>query len=139
MTAMTSMQRVLTSLGHQEPDRGPFFLPATMHGARELGLTIREYLMHAENVVEGQSCLRSKYEHDCFSSFFYTSLELEAWGGETIFREDGPPNSEGPIVSEPDQILKLQAPSFDKSPCLLKVTVRRWGLYPLDRVNDYVN
>ncbi len=51
---MTSLQRVLTTLGHREPDRVPFFLLVTMHGAKELGLSIKEYFSKAENVVEGQ-------------------------------------------------------------------------------------
>jgi len=43
MANMTSLQRVLTTLEHKEPDRVPFFLLATMHGAKELGLSIKEY------------------------------------------------------------------------------------------------
>jgi len=38
--SMTSMERVLTTLSHKEPDRVPLFLLATMHGAKELGLSI---------------------------------------------------------------------------------------------------
>ena len=60
---MTSLQRVLTTLSHQEPDRVPFFLLATMHGARELGISIEEYFSSAENVVEGQLRLRARYRH----------------------------------------------------------------------------
>ena len=36
--AATSMERVLTTLGHREPDRVPLFLLLSLHGARELGL-----------------------------------------------------------------------------------------------------
>ena len=121
MTSMTSMQRVLTTLGHQEPDRVPLFLLLTMHGAKELGLSIREYFGSAANVVEGQRRLRAKYQDDCFYNFFYAGLEIEAWGGETIFREDGPPNSGKPIISHPDEILKLEPPKVQDSPSLLKV------------------
>ena len=53
-TKFTSLQRVLTALGHQEADRVPFFLLLTVHGARELNLSIRNYFSKAENVVEGQ-------------------------------------------------------------------------------------
>lgn len=121
MTSMTSMQRVLTTLGHQEPDRVPFFLLLTMHGAKELGLPLQEYFGRAENIVEGQKRLRAKYQHDCFCNFFYAALETEAWGGETIFREDGPPNSDQPIISRPEDILDLQPPRIQDSPGLLKV------------------
>ncbi len=81
MNAMTSMQRVLTALSHQEPDRVPLFLLLTMHGARELGLGIREYFSKAENVVEGQLRLREKFGHDCLYAFFYAPVEIEAWAG----------------------------------------------------------
>ena len=36
---MTSMQRVLTALGHREPDKVPLFLLTTMHGAKEMAGT----------------------------------------------------------------------------------------------------
>ncbi len=50
MSEITSMERVLKSLSFQEPDRVPLFLLLTMHGAKELGMTIREYFSSAENV-----------------------------------------------------------------------------------------
>ena len=37
---MTSMQRVLATLSHNEPDRVPIFFLFTMHGANELGFSI---------------------------------------------------------------------------------------------------
>ena len=42
-TTMTAAQRVMTALGHKEPDRVPFFLPATFVGAKDLGLSLRVY------------------------------------------------------------------------------------------------
>ena len=118
---MTSLQRVLTTLGQQEPDRVPFFLLLTMHGARELGLSIQDYFSKAENVVEGQLRLRAKYRHDCLYTFFYASLEVEAFGGQTIFRPDGPPNAAEPIISTPEDILRLIPPRVQTSPCLQRV------------------
>jgi uroporphyrinogen decarboxylase len=109
-THMTSLQRVLTTLGHQEPDRVPFFLFATLHGAKELGLSIEEYFSRPENVVEGQLRLRSKYRADSVSAFFYAGLEMEAWGAETIFAEDGPPNAGAPPIRNLADIAKLIPP-----------------------------
>jgi uroporphyrinogen decarboxylase len=120
-TAMTSLQRVLTTLGHREPDRVPLFLLLTLHGAKELGLSIRDYFSKAENVAEGQLRLRAKFGHDCLDGFFYAPVEIEAWGGEVIFREDGPPNSGTPFIDDPEQILRLKPPDIDKTPCLSKV------------------
>jgi len=118
---MTSMQRVLTTMQQREPDRIPFFLHVTMHGARELGLTIREYFSRAEHVAEGQIRMREKYGHDCLNGAFYAPAEVEAWGGEVIFRDDGPPNSGMPIIRSSQDIFGLTPPSIHDTPCLAEV------------------
>ena len=113
---MTSLDRVLTTLGFKEPDRVPFFLLLTMHGAQELGLCINDYYSNAEYVIEGQRRLLEKYQDDCLLNFTYASLETEAWGGETIFSEDGPPNAGEPIIKKPDDInssVKMALNCFD--------------------------
>lgn len=118
---MTSLQRVLTTLGHQEPDRVPFFLLATMHGAKELGLSIKDYFAKAENVVEGQLRMRGKYRHDCIYNFFYAPMEVEAWGGEVLFCDDGPPNSGEPFIKNIEDIQHLELPKVEEIPCLREV------------------
>ncbi len=118
---MTSLERVLTTLGHKEPDRVPFFLLLTMHGAKELGMTIEEYFSKAENVVEGQIKLREKYRHDCYYPFFYAPIEVEAFGGDVIYSEDGPPNSGRPVIKHHDDIKKLCPPDVQQTQCLKKV------------------
>lgn len=119
--SMTSMQRVLTTLSHREPDRVPFFLLLTMHGARELGLSIRDYFSTPENVVEGQLRMRARYGHDCLYGFYYAPLEVEAWGGEVVFAPDGPPNSGAPFIQNPGKIPNLRAPEVGQTPCLLNI------------------
>ena len=118
---MTSLQRVLTTLGQQEPDRVPLFLLVTMHGAKELGLSIKDYYSKAENVVEGQLRMRRKFRHDCLYPFFHASLETEAFGGETIFTSDGPPNAGEPVIRRPEEILQLDPPRVSEAACLQKV------------------
>ena len=119
--AITPMQRVMTAVTHAEPDRVPFFFLVTMHGAKELGLSIEEYFSKAENVVEGQLRLRAKYGHDCLYNLFYAAIELEAWGGETFFRDDGPPNAGAPIICKPEDIKSLKPPKVKETRCLAKV------------------
>ena len=121
MPAMTSMQRVLTALSHREPDRVPFFLLCTMQGARELGLGIEEYFARPESVVEGQLRLRRKLRHDCLYSFFYAALEIEAWGGETLFTTDGPPNAGAPCIKDLERIPGITPPRVEDSPPLQRV------------------
>ena len=115
------MQRVLTTLGHREPDRVPLFLLVTMHGAKELGLSIREYFSKAENVVEGQLRMRAKFRNDCVYPFFYAPVEVEAWGSDVIYVDDGPPNTGRPFLRNREDILRLAPPRIDQSPSLLKV------------------
>lgn len=118
---MTSMERVLTTLSHNEPDRVPQFLLLTMHGAKELCLSIKDYFSKAENVVEGQIRLQKKYRNDCFYSFFYAPLEIEAFGGEVIYSEDGPPNSGLPFLRNAEDILTLEPPQINQSKMLHRV------------------
>ena len=119
--SMTPMQRTLVALGHGEPDRVPLFLLLTEHGARELGLSIEAYFSCAEYVIEGQLRLHRKYRTDCLYAFYYASIEVEAWGGSTLFIEDGPPLCAGPIIRSPAQIDSLQAPAITEAAGLGRV------------------
>jgi uroporphyrinogen decarboxylase len=119
--SMTSMQRVLTTLGHREPDRVPFFLLLSLHGAKELGVSIKTYFSKPENVVEGQMRLLKKYRHDCVYSFFYAPVEIEAFGGEVVFWDDGPPNSGEPVIQTRQDIRNLVVPDIGNTPCLSRV------------------
>lgn len=120
MKRMTSLERVLTTLGHQEPDRIPVFLLLTMHGAKELGMSIEEYFSKGSQVAEGQLRMREKFGHDCYYPFFYASIETQAMGGKVIFRPDGPPNAGEPIL-QPSTISRFQPPKVEDSPQLIEV------------------
>ena len=118
---MNSMQRTLTALGQKEPDQVPLFLLTTLHGAKELNLTIEDYFSRAEHVVEGQMRLRQKYRSDCLYAFFHASIETEAWGGTTIFLPDGPPLCGAPAIQRPQDIDTLQVPQVVTCAPLAKV------------------
>lgn len=120
-TTMTSMERVLTTLSHKEPDRVPLFLLLTMHGAKELGISIKDYFSKGEYVTEGQIRLQKKYDNDCYYPFFYAPLEIEAFGGEVIYSEDGPPNTGTPIIKDINKINQIEPPSIKDSKVLHKV------------------
>ncbi len=129
MTAqMTSMQRALTALSHQEADRVPVFLTLTIHGARELGLGIKEYFADPANVVEGQLRMQQRYGHDCLYAFYYAAAELVAWGGEAIFYEDGPPNAGAPVWDTTEQLKAATPPRVAQVPLLQDVLATIRGL-----------
>ncbi len=126
-TPMTSMERVLCTLSQKEPDRVPLFLLLSLHGARELGLGLEEYFSDPDHIVEAQIRVQRKYRVDCYNPFMYASLEIEAFGGETEFREDGPANAGAPIIGDVAEIATLEPPRVDDSPGLQKAlsAVRR--------------
>jgi len=99
----------------------PLFLLVTMHGARELGLSIKDYFSKPEHVVEGQLRMRAKYLNDCIYNFYYAAAEVEAWGMDILYHADGPPNSGAPFITNPDDIRKLKPPRVKDCPCLVKV------------------
>lgn len=121
MNTKTSIERVLTTLSHQEPDRVPLFLLLTLHGAKELGMSIKDYFSKAEHVAEGQLRLQKKYHNDCFYPFFYAPLEVEAFGAEVIYTDDGPPNSGQPFILQTEDIWSLEAPKVKDCRVLHKV------------------
>lgn len=125
---MNSLERVLTTLGHKEPDRVPLFLLANMHGAKELGLSLRDYYASARNVVEGEMRVLNRFGSDCAYPFYYASIEVEAWGGETIFSDDGPPLCGAPVIRRPEDIDSLRPPDVGSSKALQRVLETIGGL-----------
>lgn len=118
---MTSMERVQAALTHQEPDRVPLSLLLTVHGARELGLGIREYYSKAEYVVEGQLRMLEKYRYDFVNALCAAALSLEPFGGEVIWYEDGAPNSGEPFLKTEQDILSLQVPDPTCTPSFVRM------------------
>jgi len=113
---MTPIERTLTTLGHQEPDRVPVFLLTSMVGSKELNMTIEEYFSDAENVIKGQLLMQEKYGSDNYYNLFFAAIETEAWGkeigrmGSVLYVEDGPPNNAAPFIREPKDIKAIQPP-----------------------------
>lgn len=121
MAKYNSLNRVLTALSHKEPDKVPLFLLLTMHGAKELNLSIKDYFGKAENVVEGQMLLREKFDNDCIYPFFYAPIEIEAMGGDVIYRNETPPNSGSPFFVDVNDIKSFETPNVLDSEVLGKV------------------
>lgn len=117
---MNSMKRVMTALSYKEPDRVPIFLNLTITGAKELGMSIKDYYSSADYVVKGQLFMKNKYNNDMVTSFLYSAAEIEAWGGEVVYFLDGPPNSGEPFIKKNEDIYKMGVPDIKNTACLLK-------------------
>ena len=119
-TRMNSLERVFAALSFKESDRVPLFLLFTFYGAKELGVPIKEYFLRPDLVLEAQKRLRKKFNNDCLFAFLYAGIETEAWGGEVIFAEEGPPNSGAPLITSTEMIFSMDPPRIDESPSLLR-------------------
>ena len=82
---MTSMERVLAALSHKTPDRVPFLFGFSFYGAKENNCSIEDYFSDPLLVAQTQIELQKKYGHDNYFPFYYASLEVEAFGGYSIF------------------------------------------------------
>lgn len=115
------MERVLSAVSHKEGDRVPLMLLLSNYGAKERNVSIEEYFSNVDLVAETQIMMQKKYQNDCFYTFFYASVEIEAFGGKTIFFEDGPPNASDPIIKKYDDIKKLEIPKIEECSSLRNV------------------
>ncbi len=118
---MNSMERVMTAITHKEPDRVPMFHLFSHYGAKELGINIKNYFSDSKNVVEAQLRMQKKYSNDCIYTFTYAPIEIEAFGGEVVFTEDGPPNSGQPFIKNIEQIKDIDVPLIGESQQLKRV------------------
>lgn len=118
MSPMTPLERVLTTLRYVEPDRVPFFLLLTMHGAGEVQVPLSDYLRDPDLIAEGQLRLREKFGHDCLVGAPYAAADVAAWGGEVVFRDDGPPNAGEPFIDDIESIRSLEPPAIDGNPVI---------------------
>lgn len=135
MKELTPRERVLISLSYKEPDRVPLFLALSFYGAKELGMTIKEYFSKPKNVIYGQMKMREKYKNDFYYGFYYASLEIEAFGGESIFIEDGPPNAGDPVIKKLEDIDKIEIPDVKNSIVLKKVFETQHELRKNDKID----
>lgn len=108
---MTPLEILLAaSSGHPAP-RIPFFCNLLDQGARELGLSQREYYANGELVAEGQLRMRERYGHDNVWSLFYVGKEAELLGcRDILFCDQGSPNVSEFVVKSYDDVAKLEIP-----------------------------
>lgn len=110
---MTSMERVLKTLGHKEPDKVPIFFLLSLYGAREMGTSVKNYFSKAENVIKTQIHMQNKYDIDCYYTFHYAAIEIQAWGGDVVFLPETPPNAGESIIKNVTDIDSLDVPDIN--------------------------
>lgn len=108
---ITGMDRLKAALEGKPSDRIPVFCNLIDQGARELGLSLRDYYAQGQNVAEAQVRMHEKYGHDNVWSLFYAGKEAELFGCRKImYAEDGPPNVEEYVINTWDDVAQLEVP-----------------------------
>ncbi|HPE68613.1 MAG TPA: uroporphyrinogen decarboxylase family protein [Thermotogota bacterium] len=124
METMTPMERVMAALEHRVPDRVPFVYGFSFYGAKVCNCAVEDYFSDPALVARTQLELQRHFQHDNLVPFFYGSLEIEAFGGTSIFRPGFPPNSGPPIFSDMRSLKGVTLPDPEKEPLrrVLEVT-----------------
>ncbi|NNM82170.1 MAG: uroporphyrinogen decarboxylase [Burkholderiales bacterium] len=131
----TSLERLTAAAQGRIIDRIPVFCNLLDQGARELGLSIKEYFSSGEHVAEAQLRMLKKFGHDNVWSLFYVGKEAELLGCNKIrYSKDGPPNVEDFVIKSYDDIEKLEVPedlsshpAFSESAKCLEIMKREVG------------
>lgn len=90
---MTPLEILGAAVSGAPAPRIPVFCNLLDQGARELGLSQREYYASGEHVAEGQLKMLGRYGHDNVWCLSYVGVEAELLGcREILFADDGAPN-----------------------------------------------
>jgi uroporphyrinogen decarboxylase len=108
---MTPLEILAAAIDGRPAPRIPVFCNLLDQGARELGMSQKEYYAKGENVADGQLRLRQRYGYDNVWSLFYVGKEAELLGcREILFDEQGSPNVADFVIKNYDDIARLEVP-----------------------------
>lgn len=136
----TGMERLTAAARGERCDRIPVFCNLLDQGARELGMSLREYYASGEHVAEAQLRMREKYGYDNVWCLFYVGKEVEPLGcTEVLFAADGPPNIAEFLIEDYADIERLEVPDdLESHPafaetlkCLRLLRAEVGGKYPI--------
>ena len=87
---MTPLEILAAAINGEPAPRIPVFCNLLDQGARELGMTQKEYYARGENVAEAQLKMLARYGHDNVWSLSYVGVEAEILGcREILFNDEG--------------------------------------------------
>lgn len=109
---MTPLEILAAAINGDPAPRIPVFCNLLDHGARELGMTQKEYYSRGENVAEAQLKMLARFGQDNVWSLSYVGVEAEILGcREILFNEEGCPNVADFVIKTYDDIPKLEIPA----------------------------
>ena len=118
MQEMTPLQRVLTTIQNNPPDRVPVFPIMLMQGAAALGMGLEQYFSQGANWAEGQLRLLDKFDHDCVVGVPHVVEDVTAFGATLTYWQGGPPSPGSMVIHSWQDVDNLQVPDPFTSPVL---------------------
>lgn len=140
MNTRTGSQRFSCLLQGKLPDRVPVCCGLLDQGAKELGMSLKEYYSKGEYVAEAQLRLRKKYGYDILWGFFYMGHIAELLGCQhMIYSSNGPPNVGHMVIQDYKDIEKFEIPgNLEELPgfreleqCIRLLKKEEGGRYPI--------
>ncbi|TWJ18980.1 uroporphyrinogen decarboxylase family protein [Geobacter argillaceus] len=134
------MERFGALMAGKLPDRVPQIFNLCEHGARILGMPIKEYYASPEHVAEGQLRLRERFGYDTLLGFYHVAKEAEMLGcRRLIYAADGPPNVGHLVLDSYERIGTFAIPdNLDDNPhcrdvsrCIQLIKAGAGGRYPV--------
>jgi uroporphyrinogen decarboxylase len=108
---MTPLDILVAAVTGAPAPRIPVFCNLLDQGARELGLSQRDYYQSGENVAEGQLRMRKRFGHDNVWALSYVGKEAEFFGcRDILFDDDGTPNVAEFVISTANDIERMAVP-----------------------------
>ncbi len=108
---MTPLEILAAAISGAPAPRIPVFCNLLDQGARELGMSQRDYYRKGEHVAAGQLQMRARYGHDNVWSLFYVAKEVEFFGADQVlFDDQGTPNLADYPIKSYDDIAHLEVP-----------------------------
>lgn len=108
---MTSLERVMATVGHRIPDRVPVDLHNFLPAVRHAGLPMDEALQDGEMIAESQLRYWRDFGHDVLLVENGVVAEAQACGCEAEYREDQPPDLLTHILADGlERVVDLEVP-----------------------------
>jgi len=110
----TSLERVLSYLKGEKPQRIAAFPLILNHAARVLGVPVGVYNRDGKVMGNAHVAAWKKYGHDLILIFSTTSTLAEAMGTKMKFFDEDAPQIDVPLIKQHSDISKVKIPDFTK-------------------------
>ncbi len=116
---MNSIERTLTTLQHQPPDRVPVSLPNFLVTARMMApASFDDFFHDGEAMAEGQIQAWRRFGHDVLILENGTAALAEACGVKVIYQSESAPVAKEPAIRSLDEVDDLEVPDPHTNPIL---------------------